>query len=125
MRSGRGTARAEDAQGTPTQSHISPSVLVYEENHPLGHKHNQDRDSVSLLQICALEFVLPLAELAPARPREGNNLNGLKDFRLENGSSQGQNVALTVSCVPDSLDCGLMFAPAGAISQALAVTLNP
>jgi len=29
--SGRGTARAEDAQGTPTQSHISPSILVYEE----------------------------------------------------------------------------------------------
>ena len=31
--SGRGTARAEDAQGTPTQSHISPSILVYEEKH--------------------------------------------------------------------------------------------
>ena len=29
---GRGAARAEDAQGTPTQSHISPSVLVYQEN---------------------------------------------------------------------------------------------
>jgi len=29
---GRGTTRAEDAQGTPTQSHISPSILVYEEN---------------------------------------------------------------------------------------------
>jgi len=29
--SGRGTARAEDAQGTPTQSHISPSILVNEE----------------------------------------------------------------------------------------------
>ena len=28
--SGRGTARAEDAQGTPTQRHISPSILVYE-----------------------------------------------------------------------------------------------
>ena len=28
--SGRGTARAEDAQGAPTQSHISPSILVYE-----------------------------------------------------------------------------------------------
>ena len=26
----RGTARAEDAQGTPTQSHISPSLLVHE-----------------------------------------------------------------------------------------------
>ena len=29
---GRATARAEDAQGTPTQSHISPRILVYEEN---------------------------------------------------------------------------------------------
>jgi len=27
---GRGTTRAEDAQGTPTQSHISPSIVVYE-----------------------------------------------------------------------------------------------
>jgi len=30
--SGRGTTRAEDAQGTPFPSHISPSMLVYEEN---------------------------------------------------------------------------------------------
>ena len=29
--SGRGTTIAEDAQGTPTQSHISPSILVYED----------------------------------------------------------------------------------------------
>ena len=29
---GRGTIRAEDAQGTPTQSHISPSILVYEDS---------------------------------------------------------------------------------------------
>jgi len=29
--SGRGTVRAEDAQGTPTQSHTSPSILVYED----------------------------------------------------------------------------------------------
>jgi len=28
---GRGTARAEDAQGTPAQSDVSPSILVYEE----------------------------------------------------------------------------------------------
>ena len=26
-----GTTRAEDAQGTPTQSHISPRILVYED----------------------------------------------------------------------------------------------
>ena len=31
LRVGRGTARVEDAQGTPTQSHISPSMLVYED----------------------------------------------------------------------------------------------
>ena len=30
--SGRGAAKAENAQGTPTQSNIPPSVLVYEEN---------------------------------------------------------------------------------------------
>ena len=29
---GRGTTRAKVAQGTPTQSHVSPSILVYEEN---------------------------------------------------------------------------------------------
>ena len=28
---GLGTARAENAEGTPTQSHTSPSILVYEE----------------------------------------------------------------------------------------------
>ena len=30
--SGRGTTIAEPAQGTPSQSHISPSILVHEEN---------------------------------------------------------------------------------------------
>ena len=34
--SGRGAARTEDAQGTPTQRHISPSVLVYKEKRNLG-----------------------------------------------------------------------------------------
>ena len=29
--SGRGTARAEDAQGTPTLGHVSLSILVYKE----------------------------------------------------------------------------------------------
>jgi hypothetical protein len=33
----RGAARAEDAQGTPTQSHVSPIILVYEDSgFPLG-----------------------------------------------------------------------------------------
>ena len=30
------TARAEDAQGTPTQSRISPSILVYEDDRTHG-----------------------------------------------------------------------------------------
>ena len=32
--SGGGAARAEDAPGTPAQSHISPSILVYEDKSP-------------------------------------------------------------------------------------------
>ena len=36
LRVGRGVARAEDAQGTPTQSYISPSRLVSEEKYRLA-----------------------------------------------------------------------------------------
>ena len=32
INSGRGSARAEDVPGTPTQSHISPSILEYTKN---------------------------------------------------------------------------------------------
>ena len=39
-------------------------------------------------------------------PRGWNNLNGLNHFRTENGSSQGQNLALTGLFVPSSLDSG-------------------
>ena len=31
MFSRRGAARAEDAQGTPTQRHVPPSILEYED----------------------------------------------------------------------------------------------
>jgi len=36
----------------------------------------------------------------------GNHLNGSKDFRTENGSSEGQNLAVTGLGVPNSLDSG-------------------
>ena len=36
--------RAEDAQGTPTKSHVSPSVLVYEDN-----TRNADETAVDML----------------------------------------------------------------------------
>ena len=32
---GRGAARAEDAHGTPTQSYVSPSILLYEDENGL------------------------------------------------------------------------------------------
>ena len=41
-----------------------------------------------------------------ATDREGNNLKDFKDFNLENGSSQGHNLALTVLRVPSPLDSG-------------------
>ena len=36
----------------------------------------------------------------------GNNSNGFQDFHTENGSRQGQNLALTGLCVPSWLDSG-------------------
>ena len=43
----------------------------------------------------------------PSAERGGNDLNGCQDFRTENGSSQGQNLALTVLYVPSSFDSGM------------------
>ena len=45
------------------------------------------------------------AVLAAVEPG-GNILPGFKDFRTKNGSSQGQNLALTVLLVPNSFDSG-------------------
>jgi len=42
--SGMGTARAEDAQRTPTQSHISPTILVYGENETFREEHVGDQE---------------------------------------------------------------------------------
>ena len=38
----------------------------------------------------------------------GKHLNGFDGFRTENASSQGQDLALTVVCVPNSLDSGMI-----------------
>ena len=43
--------------------------------------------------------------IPPASELGGNNFNGFTDFRPENGSRHGQNLALTV-CVPRSSDRG-------------------
>ena len=41
-----------------------------------------------------------------AGEKGGGNLNGVEDFQTENGSSQGQNLALISIFVPKFLDCG-------------------
>ena len=38
--SGRGTTGAEDTHGTPIQSHISPSILIYEDYNARNHVAN-------------------------------------------------------------------------------------
>ena len=50
----KGTARAEDAQGTPAQSHISPSILVYEDK-------TIDGSEARLGPLELLELLEPLA----------------------------------------------------------------
>jgi len=40
----------------------------------------------------------------PLPSEQGNNLKGSKDLRLKNGSSQGQNLAVTVLFVLNALD---------------------
>ena len=45
------TARAEDAQGTPNQSHISPSILVYEDYHVARLAREHLERNVNALQV--------------------------------------------------------------------------
>jgi len=49
----------------------------------------------------------PLHVQPAAAERGGNTLKGFKGFRTENGSSRGQNLAMTGLFVPSSLDSGL------------------
>ena len=42
----------------------------------------------------------------PTSERRGTNLNASKDIRTENGSRQGQDLAVTALRVPSSLDRG-------------------
>jgi len=44
-------------------------------------------------------------------PHLGNNIHGFEDFCLKNGSSQGQNMVLTISYVPNSIGGTRLSAP--------------
>ena len=49
-------------------------------------------------------YVFIYTYMPSAAHRKGNNLQPFKDFNQKDGSSQGQNLALTVVLVPSSLD---------------------
>jgi hypothetical protein len=50
--SGRGTASDEDVRGTPTQIHISPSILVYEDYLGVDGEAPQQRGQLRVLHYC-------------------------------------------------------------------------
>ena len=59
--------------------------------------------------MCEVPLYGPLISLASGQ-RGGNNLNGLKGFRSNHGSNQGQNLAMTGLFDPSSLDSGSVIA---------------
>ena len=72
--SGRGTTRAEDAQGTPTRSNISPSLgvykgkLVYEEKYEGGRGKGEDPLRRAEKESCPFSF--PTDTHRPAARRQ-------------------------------------------------------
>ena len=62
--SGRGTARAEDAQGTPTQSHISPGILVYEEKKAQAYQIDRKAGREVARSVDRLDLTAPAAAQA-------------------------------------------------------------
>jgi len=65
----------------------------------------------------------PLRYLPTASERRGGNLNGCKDVRAENGSSQGQNPALTGLAVPSSVKHGHLYRCTGTDAKSANVHL--
>ena len=66
-RIGRGTTRAEDAQGQPTQSHISPSILIYEDNSTDHFGSVAVAHAPAHLPVCLRREMLLLEQLPPVR----------------------------------------------------------
>jgi len=58
---------------------------------------------------------LPRIESNMVAMHPRRNLKSFKDLRTKNGSSQGQNLALTVLIVPNSFDSAVSNNPASSI----------
>jgi hypothetical protein len=119
--SGRGTTRAEDAQGTPNQSYISPSVLVHEGDG--GVESNPTIESPHLRSLPHRPRNLPHLSFLMI-PLSSDNIESISSWLGSLGSgtcrrpfrrqfkripgllpeSQYQNLALTVLYMPDLLD---------------------
>ena len=69
-------------------------------------------------------LVLHLVHSHSAVDRGGNNLYGCEYVRTENGSSRGQDLALTCFLVPSSLDSGHPANYEGLISQGISFKIT-
>jgi len=68
--SGRGTTREEDGHGTPTQSHISPRMLVYEDYQRLGFRMVSDQVSLVGPRLQGKAAGAPFASRQRCPPRQ-------------------------------------------------------
>ena len=85
--------------------------LIADEPAPAPHRAHPERCAAPRIVLVTVPRVSRSCEHFPdsfdLHLLEGaNNLTGLKDFCLKNGSSQGQNLALTVIFVPNLFDSG-------------------
>ena len=96
---GRGAARAEDAQVTPTQSHISPSTLKFTKTKVAGHpkgaglttREGELRKPPRGKRGCESERVhIQYMQAPSAAERGGDDLNRFKDLHLENAKSESR-----------------------------------
>ena len=68
------------------------------------------KDSVfPFLPAAKPELIMRLGTPTSTAEQGRNNANDFEDFRLENGSRQGQKLALNVLYVPSSLDSGRVW----------------
>ena len=93
-----GAARADDEQGTPTQSHISPSTVVYEDKRPYFVRL-VDPSSLGSAGVCvALEIshtpVQPVLYALPTATAAGRKGNNCQRFQVVSPRSQDQILVL-------------------------------
>ena len=98
-------------------NHVTPHIVNPKPKQVLARKWHPDKARGNKSRaVRKMREVQPASErssIAPVPPvacftvqQGGDNFDGFNDFRTENSSTRGQNLSLTVICVPNSLDSG-------------------